>query len=91
MTDLSVEVSSGSRAQLLSGRIWTTVNTSSMVNGSKQVKWTGMNSYSDILAKLGLMTLKERRNRSDLIEMLKMVNVLSKVLLNLRHSWSLKR
>jgi len=40
MTDLSVGVGSGSRAQLLSGSTRTTATTSSMVTGSKQVKWT---------------------------------------------------
>jgi len=41
MTDLSVgEVGSASRAQLLSGSTWTAATTSSMVTGSKQVKWT---------------------------------------------------
>jgi len=40
MTDLSVGVSSGSRAQLLSGSTRTAATTSSMVTGSKQVIWT---------------------------------------------------
>jgi len=40
MTDLSVGVGSGSRAQLLSGSTRTAVTTSPMVTGSKQVKWT---------------------------------------------------
>jgi len=40
MTDFSVGVGSGSRAQLLSGSTRTTATTSSMVTGSKQVKWT---------------------------------------------------
>ena len=39
-------------------------------------------SYSDRLAKMGLMTLEERRNRSDLIEMFKMVKGYSKVSLD---------
>jgi len=38
-------------------------------------------SYSDRLAKLGLMILEERPNRSDLIEMFKMVNGFTKVTL----------
>jgi len=37
---MSVRVCSGSRAQLLSGSTRTTATTTSMVNGSKQVKWT---------------------------------------------------
>jgi len=40
MTDLSVGVGSGSRAQLLSGSTQTAATTSSMETGSKQVKWT---------------------------------------------------
>jgi len=36
-------------------------------------------SYSDRLAKLGLMTLEERHNKSDLIEMFKLVNGFSNV------------
>jgi len=40
MTDLSVGVGSGSRAQLLSGGTRTAATTPSMVTGSKQVKWT---------------------------------------------------
>jgi len=40
MTDLSVGVGSGSRAQLLSGSTRTAATTSSMVTGSNQVKWT---------------------------------------------------
>ena len=39
-------------------------------------------SYSDRLAKMGLMTLEERRNRSDLIKMFKMVKGYSKVSLD---------
>jgi len=39
-------------------------------------------SYSERLAKMGLMTLEERRNRSDLIEMFKMVKGYSKVSLD---------
>jgi len=40
MTDLSVGVGSGSKAQLLSGSTRTAATTSSTVTGSKQVKWT---------------------------------------------------
>jgi len=40
MMVLSVGVSSGSRAQLLSGSTRTAATTSSTVTGSKQVKWT---------------------------------------------------
>jgi len=40
MTDLSVGVGTGSRAQLLSGSTRTAATTSSMETGSKQVKWT---------------------------------------------------
>jgi len=40
MTDLSVGVGSGSRVQLLSGSTRTAATTSSMVTGSKRVKWT---------------------------------------------------
>jgi len=39
MTDLSVGVGGGS-CQVLSGRTRTAATTSSMVTGSKQVKWT---------------------------------------------------
>jgi len=40
MTDYSVGVGIGSRAQLLSDSTRTAATTSSMVTGSKQVKWT---------------------------------------------------
>jgi len=43
MTDLSVGVGSGLRAQLLSGSTRTAATTSSMVTGLKQVKWTSDN------------------------------------------------
>jgi len=47
MTDLSVGVGSGSRAQLLSGITRTAATTSSMVTGSKQVKWTSDDVVKD--------------------------------------------
>ena len=38
-------------------------------------------SYNERLSRLGLMTLEERRNRADLIELFKMVKRYSKVIL----------
>jgi len=63
MTDLSVGVGSGSRAQLLSSSTRTAATTSSIVTDWKQVKWT---SDDDVVKDGGEAPSIEDRDTGDL-------------------------
>jgi len=61
MTDLSVGIGSGSKAQLFSGSTWTAATTSSMETGSKQVKWTSGDDVVKEAAKHHQLMIENRR------------------------------